>query len=383
MNKNINGDSSTEKVEEVKVVVETPETPEKETKTTTTSKTTRKRTTTKAEESLKSWWGSLHPLIKGLMVFIILLLFLWFTRDKSQDKSFWGNGWGNGKDKKEQVQTPPFTPAPAPVDIPKVSEPVVESPCIDCPPSRQEQNDELVRKLAAEYRRDSVLLEEKRQAKRKLELDIAKEDMARERVDSRSSSSSSALKSTRTSKSSSSTSSSSAKSTLTRQAAPASTVVEHHYYYNSDGNSTKTVEEAVAPRRSSSYESYDSSESEVITTTRTTSSSQDCYDQDCWPTLKPELVKKYGLHYKSDGRVYQKNGSLYKGKEQPFVYGVVNEDDARGRSSNVESSSSYTSTTTSSGSGSALRLKPGYKRGPNGYVVDKNGNRATEDPFIR
>ena len=159
---------------------------------------------------------------------------------------------------------------------------------------------------------------------------------------------------------------------------PCTTVINNYYGYDKK-ESQKTVQEAVQPKRSydSSYEDYSSQRSETVTKSYGTTE-----EEDCWPTLKPSLVDKFGLHYKSDGRVYQRDGSLYKGKEQPFLGGVQSQDEAS--SSGSSRSSSYSSTTTStSSSGGGLQLKPGYRRGPNGAVIDKNGNYVKEDPFIR
>ncbi|MPL75863.1 hypothetical protein SDC9_21701 [bioreactor metagenome] len=159
--------------------------------------------------------------------------------------------------------------------------------------------------------------------------------------------------------------------------------VVNNYYGYGKTETNQTVRDAVQPRRSqsSSYDSYDRS-SQTTTTKRSYGTTE---EEDCWPTLKPSLVDKYGLHYKSDGRVYQEDGTLYKGSEQPFMGGVQTEDEARNsESSNLSSSSSYSSTTTTRTSGGGeLKLKPGYRRGPKGAVIDKNGNYPNEDPFIR
>lgn len=168
------------------------------------------------------------------------------------------------------------------------------------------------------------------------------------------------------------------KSSGTRTVVVREPTVTNNYYGYSKAETNRTVQE-VQPKRSydSSYEDYSSQRSETVTKSYGTTE-----EEDCWPTLKPSLVDKFGLHYKSDGRVYQRDGSLYKGKEQPFLGGVQSQDEAS--SSGSSRSSSYSSTTTStSSSGGDLQLKPGYRRGPNGAVIDKNGNYAKEDPFIR
>lgn len=104
-----------------------------------------------------------------------------------------------------------------------------------------------------------------------------------------------------------------------------------------------------------------------------------------WPSLDPDLVEEYGLHYSEIGVVLNRDGSVYKGEYGvPFLGGAKEQEIKRPQVKNQQNITQKTNKTRKMSTPSNRpKLKPGFKFGPDGVIVDSVGNPATEDPFVR
>ncbi len=108
-----------------------------------------------------------------------------------------------------------------------------------------------------------------------------------------------------------------------------------------------------------------------------------------WPSLDPELVEEYGIYYGEDGRVYNSDGKIYKGEYgQPFIGGTKKQEVENVMPKPEENVNSVKNTNKKQVkqnnpiNNKGPKLKPGYKFGPNGFIVDSEGNPAKENPFV-